>query len=143
MLNLIPCCRYMMIAPTIQQARCKTWIQRHLPRDCSVSVSDVTSMFTAIAIIGPFTRTLLSELTDTDLSPKSFPFFTYKVGVSNVKKLFNFAYTVFAKLFCLVVCDPFSCWLLRIFVLNPTHSFLANLQKGCDKKKPCHSFIII
>lgn len=96
LLILIPCCSYMMIAPTIQQARCKTWIQRHLPRDCSVSVSDVTSMFTAIAIIGPFTRTLLSELTDTDLSPKSFPFFTYKVGVKNVKKLLNFTYTVFA-----------------------------------------------
>ncbi|XP_046665146.1 pyruvate dehydrogenase phosphatase regulatory subunit, mitochondrial isoform X1 [Homalodisca vitripennis] len=87
---------YMMIAPTIQQTRCKTWIQRHLPSDSSVSVSDVTSMFTAIAIIGPFTRTLLSELTDTDLSPKSFPFFTFKeldVGLANGIRTMNLTHT--------------------------------------------------
>lgn len=70
----------MMIAPTIQQTRCKVWIQRHLPADGSVALSDVTSMYTAICVMGPFTRTLLSELTDTDLSPQSFPFFTFKVS---------------------------------------------------------------
>lgn len=69
----------MMIAPTVQQARCKAWIDRHLPPGGRVSVSDVTSMYTAICIMGPFTRIMLSELTDTDLSPKSFPFFTCKV----------------------------------------------------------------
>ena len=74
-------CSYMMIAPTIQQTRCKAWIQRHLPADGSVSLSDVTSMYTAICVMGPFSRTFLSELTDTDLSPKSFPFFTFKVGI--------------------------------------------------------------
>ncbi|XP_054274258.1 pyruvate dehydrogenase phosphatase regulatory subunit, mitochondrial isoform X2 [Macrosteles quadrilineatus] len=87
---------YMMIAPTIQQTRCKTWIERHLPSDSSVSLSDVTSMFTAIAIIGPFTRTMLSELTDTDLSPKSFPFFTYKeldVGLANGIRTMNITHT--------------------------------------------------
>lgn len=70
----------MMIAPTVQQARCKAWIDRHLPPGGRVSVSDVTSMYTAICIMGPFTRIMLSELTDTDLSPKSFPFFTCKVS---------------------------------------------------------------
>lgn len=87
---------YMMISPTIQQTRCKTWIQRHLPSDSSVSISDVTSMYTAICIMGPFTRTLLSELTDTDLSPKSFPFFTYKeldVGLANGIRTLNLTHT--------------------------------------------------
>ena len=69
----------MMIAPTIQQTRCKYWLKRHLPSDGSVAVSDVTSAYTAICIMGPATRQLLSELTDTDLNPKSFPFFTFKV----------------------------------------------------------------
>lgn len=59
----------MMIAPTIQQTRCKVWIKKHLPANGSVTLADVTSMYTAICIIGPFTRSLLSELTDTDLSP--------------------------------------------------------------------------
>jgi len=70
---------YMMIAPTIQQTRCKNWIHRHLPVDGSVAVSDVTSAYTAICIMGPATRKLLTELTDIDLNPKNFPFFTFKV----------------------------------------------------------------
>lgn len=65
----------MMIAPTIQQTRCKAWIIKHLPKDSNVSLSDVTSVYTAICILGPFTRMLLSELTDTDLSVKNFRLF--------------------------------------------------------------------
>lgn len=87
---------YMMIAPTIQQTRCKIWIQRHLPSDNSVSLTDVTSMFTAICLMGPFTRHLLSEMTETDLSPKSFPFFTYKeldVGLANGIRALNLTHT--------------------------------------------------
>lgn len=71
----------MMVAPTIQQTRCKAWLKKHLPKDGSVNYTDVTSMFTAICIVGPFSRTLLSELTETDLSPHSFPFFTHKVNI--------------------------------------------------------------
>lgn len=85
-----------MIAPTIQQTRCKTWIQRHLPKNGSINLSDVTSMYTAICIMGPFSRTLLSELTDTDLSPKNFPFFTYKeldVGLANGIRALNLTHT--------------------------------------------------
>lgn len=69
--------RYLMIAPTIQQTRCKVWMGRHLPSE--VVVSDVTAMYTAICLMGPFSGPLLSELTDEPLDPKSFPFFTYKV----------------------------------------------------------------
>ncbi|XP_048507943.1 pyruvate dehydrogenase phosphatase regulatory subunit, mitochondrial isoform X2 [Athalia rosae] len=87
---------YMMIAPTIQQTRCKNWIRRHLPSDGSVAVSDVTSAYTAICIMGPATRSLLSELTDTDLNPKNFPFFTFKeldVGLANGIRAMNLTHT--------------------------------------------------
>ncbi|CAD7086927.1 unnamed protein product [Hermetia illucens] len=87
---------YMMIAPTIQQTRCKAWIAKHMPHIGPVNVSDVTSMYTAIAIMGPYTRLLLSELTDTDLSPKNFPFFTYKeldVGLANGIRAMNLTHT--------------------------------------------------
>lgn len=70
----------MMIAPTIQQTRCNVWLQKNLPNDGSVTMLDVTSMYTAICIMGPFARKLLAELTDVDLSPSNFPFFTYKVN---------------------------------------------------------------
>ncbi|XP_018566910.1 pyruvate dehydrogenase phosphatase regulatory subunit, mitochondrial [Anoplophora glabripennis] len=85
---------YMMIAPTIQQTRCKVWLKKHLPP--TVVISDVTSMFTALCIVGPFTRNLLSELTDTDLNPKNFPFFTYKlldVGLANGIRTMNLTHT--------------------------------------------------
>ncbi|XP_043289397.1 pyruvate dehydrogenase phosphatase regulatory subunit, mitochondrial [Venturia canescens] len=87
---------YMMIAPTIQQTRCKHWINRHLPTNGSVVLSDVTSAYTAICIMGPSTRPLLSELTDTDLSPKNFPFFTFKeldVGLANGIRTMNLTHT--------------------------------------------------
>lgn len=89
---------YMMIAPTIQQTRCKAWIRRHLPPagNHSIHLNDVTSSYTAICILGPFSRKLLSELTDTDLSPKNFPFFTYKeleVGLANGIRTFNLTHT--------------------------------------------------
>ncbi|KAF9412520.1 hypothetical protein HW555_008989 [Spodoptera exigua] len=88
--------RYMMIAPTIQQTRCKAWMKRHLPANGSVTLSDVTSMYTAICIMGPFTRNLLSELTDTDLTPSNFPFFTFKeidVGLANGIRAMNLTHT--------------------------------------------------
>ncbi|KYN15161.1 PREDICTED: pyruvate dehydrogenase phosphatase regulatory subunit, mitochondrial isoform X1 [Trachymyrmex cornetzi] len=87
---------YMMIAPTIQQTRCKNWIHRHLPVDGSVAVSDVTSAYTAICIMGPATRKLLTELTDVDLNPKNFPFFTFKeldVGLANGIRTMNLTHT--------------------------------------------------
>ncbi|XP_028034780.1 pyruvate dehydrogenase phosphatase regulatory subunit, mitochondrial [Bombyx mandarina] len=87
---------YMMIAPTIQQTRCKVWLKRHLPSNGSVTLADVTSMYTAICVMGPFTRSLLSELTDTDLSPSNFPFFTFKeidVGLANGIRAMNLTHT--------------------------------------------------
>ncbi|CAG9855595.1 unnamed protein product [Phyllotreta striolata] len=85
---------YMMIAPTIQQTRCKVWLQKHLPP--TVTMSDVTSMFTALCIVGPFSRRLLSELTDTDLNPRNFPFFTFKmldIGLANGIRTMNLTHT--------------------------------------------------
>ena len=41
-------------------------------------MSDVTSLYTALCVMGPLSRAVLAELTDTDLSPKAFPFFTVR-----------------------------------------------------------------
>ncbi|KAK8393212.1 hypothetical protein O3P69_013309 [Scylla paramamosain] len=87
---------YMMIAPSIQQTRCSTWLKRNLPSDGSVVMSDVTSMYTAICLMGPLARNVLSELTDEDLSPKAFPFFSFKemdVGLANGIRAMNITHT--------------------------------------------------
>lgn len=87
---------YMMIAPSIQQTRCGTWLKRNLPADGSVVMSDVTSMYTAICIMGPLARNVLSELTDLDLSTKAFPFFSFKeidVGLASGIRAMNITHT--------------------------------------------------
>ena len=86
----------MMIAPTIQQTRCLNWLRRNLPSDGSVKVTDVTSMYTALCLMGPRSRVILSELTDVDLSPKAFPFFSFKqidVGLANGVRAMNLTHT--------------------------------------------------
>ena len=61
-----------MVSPTTQQTRALEWMRRHLPSDNSVQISDVTSMYTVLHVIGPKSRELMSELTESDL--KMFPF---------------------------------------------------------------------
>jgi len=66
--------RYMLMSPSIQQMRSFTWMKRHLPP--AVVLQDVTSLYTALCVMGPFSRALVSRLTSTPLDSRSFPFFT-------------------------------------------------------------------
>jgi pyruvate dehydrogenase phosphatase regulatory subunit len=68
--------RYMLMSPSIQQMRSFTWMKRHLPADGSVVLQDVTSLYTALCVMGPFSRALTSRLTTESLDSRSFPFFT-------------------------------------------------------------------
>ena len=51
------------------------WIRRGL-RDARVILTDVTSAYTVLGLMGPRSRQLLSRLTDADLSDAAFPFAT-------------------------------------------------------------------
>lgn len=87
---------YMMISPSIQQTRCGTWLKRNLPADGSVVMSDITSMYTAICLMGPLAKSVLSEVTDIDLNTKAFPFFSFKeidVGLANGIRAMNLTHT--------------------------------------------------
>jgi glycine cleavage system T protein len=62
------------------------WPARDLGLD--VSVSDMTSSEAVLAVMGPRSRALLQELTDSDLSDASFPFSTSRridIGMANVR----------------------------------------------------------
>ncbi len=50
------------------------WICAEMPRDGSVSVTDLTSSKAVINLCGPRSRSLLAKLTDTPLDNQSFPF---------------------------------------------------------------------
>lgn len=88
--------RYMIVAPTKQQMRCQTWIRRHVPYDSPIVVADVTSMYTAICIMGQQAPNLMSELTDSSLTSKDFPLFTWKeldIGFASGIKVFHMTHT--------------------------------------------------
>jgi sarcosine dehydrogenase len=52
------------------------WIQRHLPKDHSISVTDVTSAKACITLCGPQARKILQQVTREDISSEGFPFMT-------------------------------------------------------------------
>ena len=86
----------MMISPIIQQTRCQAFLRRHLTRKSGINISDVTSLYTALCVMGPLSRAVLSELTETDMSPKSFPFFTVKeidIGSASGIRAMNLTHT--------------------------------------------------
>ncbi|CAL1294307.1 unnamed protein product [Larinioides sclopetarius] len=88
--------RFMVISPTIQQTRCLNWLKRFLPPDSPVLVTDITSLYTAICLMGPLAQSVLSDLTDSSVSYKEFPFFTFKelnIGVANNIKTFHQTHT--------------------------------------------------
>ncbi|MEE8506504.1 MAG: FAD-dependent oxidoreductase, partial [Kiloniellales bacterium] len=50
------------------------WLTRHIPDDAQVSVTDVTSGYAVLGLMGPKARDLLSRVTSVDLSNGAFPF---------------------------------------------------------------------
>ena len=52
------------------------WISKHAPQDGSVQVHDITASYTAVGVWGPQARSILSALTEADVSNKAFPYFT-------------------------------------------------------------------
>ena len=68
----------MIISPVTQQTRNMKWLSEHFPEDGSVLMSDITSLYAAINVVGPKAVELLSELTDESLSTSDFHAFTCK-----------------------------------------------------------------
>ncbi|GAB1607286.1 pyruvate dehydrogenase phosphatase regulatory subunit, mitochondrial-like [Argonauta hians] len=70
---------YFLISPTTQQTKSLAWLLRHLPKDGSIQVRDVTSMYSAITLIGPHAQELLAEVTEASTTKSDFKFMTCKV----------------------------------------------------------------
>lgn len=47
---------FFMIAPTEQQARCYSWLRSNLHADSNVSIQNVSADYTAICIMGPYSK---------------------------------------------------------------------------------------
>src|SRR4051812_22507515 len=66
--------RFMLVTGTAQATRDADWIRRNLPADRYASLTDVTSAYAVIAVMGPYARELLSRLTKAPLDNAAFPF---------------------------------------------------------------------
>ena len=52
------------------------YLNRLIPKDARVTITDVTQGYSMLAIMGPKSRELLQTLTDADLSNEAFPYGT-------------------------------------------------------------------
>ena len=67
---------YLIITAGATATRDFNWVKSNVPEGAHVSLTDVTSAYAVLGVMGPRSRELLSRLTDADLSNDSFPFLT-------------------------------------------------------------------
>lgn len=70
--------RYLVVSGVACQNRDIDWLRRNKPKDASLVITDVTSAYAVVTVMGPRSRDTLSKLTRADLSHKAFPFATSK-----------------------------------------------------------------
>jgi 4-methylaminobutanoate oxidase (formaldehyde-forming) len=78
---------FLLVTGTAQATRDAAWINRNLPADARAFLTDVTSAYAVIAVMGPKSRDILARLTKTPLDNAAFPFGTIReigVGFANV-----------------------------------------------------------
>lgn len=66
--------RFFIITGTAFGVHDFTWLKKHLPKDGSVALRDVTSSFAMINVCGPRSRELLQGLSEEDFSNDAFSF---------------------------------------------------------------------
>jgi 4-methylaminobutanoate oxidase (formaldehyde-forming) len=68
--------RYFIVTAFATQVRDFHWLQNHIPDGAHAVLTDVTSGWATISVMGPRSRELLSKVTPADLSNDAFPFAT-------------------------------------------------------------------
>lgn len=72
---------YFMVSPTQQQTRIKEWMTDHLVP--GVDVTDVTSMYTVLTVVGPKSKDLMQQMTNSDMNMQPFTHKYVNVGYSS------------------------------------------------------------
>jgi 4-methylaminobutanoate oxidase (formaldehyde-forming) len=66
--------RFLLVTGTAQATRDADWIRRNIPADAHAILTDVTSAYAVIAVMGPRARDLLARVSKAKLDNLSFPF---------------------------------------------------------------------
>lgn len=69
---------YLLVTGTTQGTRDGHWIRTHLEDDEKVSLTDVSSSYTVLGVVGPRSRELLAQVSPTDFSNEAFPYYTWQ-----------------------------------------------------------------
>ena len=73
---------YLIVSGSAQATRDFHWIKRHIPEGRRAVLTDVTSAYAVLGVMGPRSRALLARLADCDLADAAFPFATSReIGV--------------------------------------------------------------
>ncbi len=65
---------YMVVTGAAVAVHDLDWLRRNLAADARVTITDVTSAYAVIGVMGPNSRALLSQVAEADLSNEGFPF---------------------------------------------------------------------
>ncbi|MCZ6558416.1 MAG: FAD-dependent oxidoreductase, partial [SAR324 cluster bacterium] len=78
---------YLVVTSGAAATQHMTWLKRHIPVNGGVTVTDVTSAYAVLGLMGPHSRHLLAGVSGADLSNDAFPFGTaqeIELGYANV-----------------------------------------------------------
>jgi 4-methylaminobutanoate oxidase (formaldehyde-forming) len=81
---------YLLVLVDAAQRHVESWLERHIPPEAHLFVTDVTSGYNIISVQGPKSRQLISSLNHADMSNQAFPYLTMQeidVGYAPVKAL--------------------------------------------------------
>ena len=79
---------FLIVSTPATQTRDLSWLRRNIPDDAHVFVTDMTSAYAVIGLMGPQSRPLLESLSGEDLSNAAFPFATSRemdIGYARVR----------------------------------------------------------
>jgi glycine cleavage system T protein len=65
---------FLILTGTAQATRDAHWFRRHIPAKAQAALTDVTSAYAVLAVMGPNSRSLLSRATRASLDDAAFPF---------------------------------------------------------------------
>ena len=68
--------KFLLLSGSAQTVRDMDWITSHIPCDACAVLTDVTSAYSVLGVMGPNSRELLSRVSKADLSNQAFPFST-------------------------------------------------------------------
>jgi glycine cleavage system aminomethyltransferase T/glycine/D-amino acid oxidase-like deaminating enzyme len=66
--------KFMVVVADTMHRHAETWLERNIPEEAHCFVTDMTSAYSQLNILGPNSRTLMQALTTADMSNQAFPY---------------------------------------------------------------------